>query len=100
MAPVGLAGPVVGSFSARGKLLPDSDERRRFAEVVLPHLDAAYNLARWLTGSDHDAEDVVQEAYLRALRYFASFRGSNARNWLLQVVRHTCHTWMWQHRDH
>jgi len=66
----------------------------RFESLALPHLDAAYNLARWLTGNDHDAQDVVQEAVLRALRYFASFRGDNARPWLLQIVRHTCFAWM------
>ena len=58
-----------------------------FAAVVLPHLDAAYNLARWLMRSGHDAEDVVQEAMVRALTYFPSFRGVNARGWLLQIVR-------------
>jgi RNA polymerase sigma-70 factor (ECF subfamily) len=70
----------------------------RFESQVLPHLDAAYNLARWLTGNDHDAQDVVQEAVLRALRYFASFRGDNGRPWLLQIVRHTCYAWMKRNR--
>jgi len=56
---------------------------------MLPHLDAAFNLARHLTRDDHDAEDVVQDAYLRALRYFDAFRGRNARGWLLAIVRHT-----------
>ena len=64
----------------------------RFEEQMLPHLDAAYNLARHLTRNDHDAEDVVQEAYLRALRYFDAFRGTNARAWLLAIVRHTTYT--------
>jgi RNA polymerase sigma-70 factor (ECF subfamily) len=73
-------------------------EPRRFEEVVLPHLDAAYNLARWLTGNDHDAADVVQEASLRALRFFAGFRGGDARAWVLQVVRRTCHTWLGRNR--
>jgi RNA polymerase sigma-70 factor, ECF subfamily len=71
---------------------------RRFEQIALPHLDAAYNLARWLTRNDDDAQDVVQEAVLRALRYFAGFRGDNARPWLLQVVRHTCFAWMKQNR--
>lgn len=71
---------------------------RRFEALALPHLDAAYNLARWLTGNDEDAKDVVQEAILRALRYFGGFRGDNARPWLLQIVRHTCFAWMKRNR--
>jgi RNA polymerase sigma-70 factor (ECF subfamily) len=71
---------------------------RRFESLALPHLDAAYNLARWLTGNDADAQDVVQEAVLRALRYFGSFRGDNARPWLLQIVRHTSFAWIKQNR--
>jgi RNA polymerase sigma factor (sigma-70 family) len=63
--------------------------RRIFEEVVLPHLDAAYNYARWLTKSDADAEDVVQDAYLRALRFFSSLRADDARGWLLTIVRNT-----------
>ena len=59
----------------------------RFEQVILPHLDSAYNLARWLVGNDHDAEDVVQEAYLRAVKFFASFRGGDGRPWLLAIVR-------------
>jgi RNA polymerase sigma-70 factor (ECF subfamily) len=62
-----------------------------FETVVLPHLDAAYNLARWLTRNPTDAEDVVQEAVLRATTYFAGFRGVNARAWLLQIVRNTAY---------
>lgn len=61
----------------------------RFEERVLPHLDAAYNLARWLTRDDADAQDVVQEAMLRAFRYFKSFHGGDARVWLLAIVRNT-----------
>ncbi len=61
----------------------------RFEERVLPHLDAAYNLARWLTRDDTDAQDVVQEAMLRAFRYFNSFHGGDARIWLLAIVRNT-----------
>jgi len=59
----------------------------RFEQVILPHLDSAYNLTRWLVGNDHDAEDVVQEAYLRAVKFFASFRGGEGRPWLLTIVR-------------
>jgi RNA polymerase sigma-70 factor (ECF subfamily) len=76
----------------------DDETKRRFEQVALPHLDAAYNLARWLTRNDHDAQDVVQEACLRALRYFETFRGEQARPWLLQIVRHTCYSWLQQNR--
>lgn len=62
-----------------------------FEDVVLPHLDAAYNVARWLVGDPVLAEDVVQDATVRALRYFGSFRGQNARAWLLQIVRNAAH---------
>lgn len=62
-----------------------------FAAVALPHLDAAFNLARWLTGSAADAEDVVQEAMVRALTYFPSFRGGSPRAWILQIVRNTAY---------
>src|ERR1700676_648927 len=63
--------------------------RRSFEEVVLPHLDAAFNYARWLTKNEADAEDVVQDASVRALRFFSSTRGENARAWLLTIVRNT-----------
>lgn len=67
----------------------DDARRRRFAAVVVPHLDAAYNLARWLTRDDQEAEDVVQTASLRALRFFDGFQGTNARAWLLAIVRNS-----------
>ena len=70
----------------------------RFEQVVLPHMDAAYNLARWLTRNDHDAEDLVQESYLRAFKFFGSFQGANARGWLLTIVRNTCYTWFRENR--
>jgi RNA polymerase sigma-70 factor (ECF subfamily) len=66
-------------------------EGSEFARLALPHLDAAYNLARWLLRDPVAAEDVVQDAMLRALTYFASFRGTNARAWLLQIVRNAAH---------
>jgi RNA polymerase sigma factor (sigma-70 family) len=72
----------------------------RFQQVALPHLNAAYNLARWLTRSDHDAEDIVQEAYLRAFKFFDGFHGDDARGWLLAIVRNTAYTWMQQNREH
>jgi len=65
-----------------------------FEQTVIPHLNAAYNLARWLTRNGHDAEDLVQEAYLRAFRAFDTFQGQDGRAWLLAVVRNTCFTWL------
>jgi RNA polymerase sigma-70 factor, ECF subfamily len=70
-----------------------------FEEAVLPHLNAAYNLAHWLTRNDTDAEDVVQEAYLRAFKFFGGFHGADGRSWLLAIVRNTCYTWMQQNRS-
>jgi RNA polymerase sigma-70 factor (ECF subfamily) len=76
-------------------------DRDQFEESVLPHLNAAYNLARWLTRNGHDAEDIVQESYLRALRSFDGFqRGNDGRAWLLQIVRNTWRTWMRKNRPH
>ena len=71
----------------------------RFETAVLPHLDAAFNLARWLTRNDADAEDVVQEAYLRAFRFFGGFHGEDGRAWLLEIVRNTSYTWMQRNRS-
>jgi RNA polymerase sigma-70 factor, ECF subfamily len=70
-----------------------------FEEAVMPHLDAAYNLARWLTRNEADAQDMVQEAYLRALRFFDGFHGTDARAWLLTIVRNTCYTWLKRSRS-
>ena len=72
----------------------------RFEQVVLPHLDSAYNLARWLTGNEHDARDVVQDAYLRAVKFFDSFRGGDARPWLITIVRRLCYDWLKRNRSH
>jgi len=69
-----------------------------FEQDVLPHLDAAYNLARWLMRNEQDAQDMVQEAYLRAFRFFPGFRGGNARAWLMKIVRNTCFTWLHANR--
>src|SRR5437764_1130781 len=74
------------------------DKRARFEQVALPHLEAAYNLARWLTHNEHDAEDVVQDAFVRAFTFFDGFRGEDGRSWLLRVVRNTCYTWLEKHR--
>ncbi len=71
----------------------------RFEESVLPHLDSAYNLARWLMRNGHDAEDLVQEALLRAFRAFPGFRGADGRAWLLAIVRNACYTWLRRNRQ-
>jgi RNA polymerase sigma-70 factor, ECF subfamily len=65
-----------------------------FERAILPHLDAAYNLARWLMRNEQDAQDIAQEAYLRAFRFFPGFRGGDPRAWLLKIVRNTCYTWL------
>lgn len=78
---------------------PPGDARARFAAVVTPHLDDAFALARWLTGNRSDAEDVVQEACLRAYRAIAGFSGGNARAWVLTIVRHTAYTWLRRNRS-
>jgi len=70
----------------------------RFERIVLPHLDDAYTLARYLVRDEHDAQDVVQDAVLRAIRYFEGFRDGDARAWLLAIVRNCCMTWLRQHR--
>jgi RNA polymerase sigma factor (sigma-70 family) len=78
--------------------IPDSERNARFAGLVLPHLADAYALARWLTGNGIDAEDVVQEACLRAFRGIAGFREGNARAWVLTIVRHAAYTWLGKNR--
>jgi RNA polymerase sigma-70 factor (ECF subfamily) len=75
-----------------------ASKRSRFESSVSPHVDAAYNLARWLTRNEHDAEDVVQEAMLRAFTFFDGFRGVDARSWILKIVRNTCFTWLQTNR--
>ena len=76
----------------------DPVSAQRFETLVLPHIDSAFNVARWLTRNDQDAQDVVQEAYLRALRFFDGYRGGDARAWLLSIVRNTFNTWCAQNR--
>lgn len=71
-----------------------TQKTRQFETAALPHLNAAYNLARWLVRDEHIAEDMVQEAYIRALKYFSAFRGGDIRPWLLSIVRNTCYTWL------
>jgi RNA polymerase sigma-70 factor, ECF subfamily len=78
--------------------LTESSRLSEFERQVLPHLDAAYNLARFLMRNDQDAEDVVQEAALRAFRFFEGFRGENSRAWFLRIVRNTSFTALKRHR--
>jgi RNA polymerase sigma-70 factor, ECF subfamily len=74
------------------------EDRVRFEQLVLPHVDGAFNLARWLLRGRSDAEDVAQEALLRGWRFFGGFHGGDARAWLLQIVRNTCYTWLEKNR--
>ena len=74
----------------------DEHQLTAFNQAVLPHLDAAYNFARWLTRNDHDAEDVVQEASLRAFKYWKGFSGNDCRSWLFAIVRNTFYSWLRQ----
>src|SRR6202521_2232497 len=69
-----------------------------FEEIVLPHLDAAYNLARWIVRNTSDAEDMVQEAYLRAFKFFGGYQGGDARAWVLKIVRNTCYSFFEKNR--
>jgi RNA polymerase sigma factor (sigma-70 family) len=82
----------------RGAAVANEDASRRFAEVVVPHLDAAYALARWLTGNSADAEDVVQDAAMRAFSGISGFLGGSARAWTLSVVRNAAYTWLKKNR--
>src|SRR3954464_2392919 len=77
-------------FERRSMPQPDSE---RFEGLILPHLDDAYTLARYMLRDEHDAQDAVQDAALRAFRYFTSYRGGDARAWFLAIVRNCCHTW-------
>jgi RNA polymerase sigma factor (sigma-70 family) len=76
----------------------ESEERERFEACVLPHLDSAFNLARWLLRDRRDAEDAAQESMLRAYRFFGTFRAGDARAWLLQIVRNCCYDWLQKNR--
>ena len=80
--------------------MSDREKTTRFEAALWPHMGAAYNLARWLARRDSDAEDIIQEAMLRAFRFFDGFRGGNERAWLLTIVRNTAYTWLRQHRAH
>lgn len=74
-------------------------KEKRFQAMVLPHLDSAFNLARWLTRSNQDAEEIVQEAYLRAYKFFDGFHGEDGRAWLLGIVRNAFYTWYRQNKS-
>ncbi len=78
--------------------MEEHDKQARFEETIMPHLDAAFNLARWLTRNEHDAQDVVQDAFLRAFKFFEGFHGGNSRSWLLSIVRNTTYTWLQKNR--
>lgn len=80
------------------QIVSATNPQAQFEQIVMPHLDAAYNLARWLAGNDHDAEDISQEACLRAFRFLGGFRGGNSRSWVLSIVRNTAYTWLKQNR--
>ncbi|MFN8473731.1 MAG: sigma-70 family RNA polymerase sigma factor [Anaerolineae bacterium] len=79
--------------------MTDQERNARFEQIVLPHLDAAYNLARWLIHDERDAEDVVQEACLRAFKFVDGFRGGDSRAWMLRIVRNTCYSWLRANRE-
>jgi len=76
----------------------DNEQRGQFERLVMPHLDAAYNLARWLAGNDHDAKDIAQEACMRAFRFVGGCRGSDGRAWVLTIVRNTAYSWLKKNR--
>ena len=78
--------------------MADESKAPDFDRTFLPHMDAAYNLARWLVRDDHDAQDVVQEAYLRAFRFAPGFRGGDPRAWILAIVRNTAFSWLRRNR--
>lgn len=79
-------------------LVEEQDKLARFERSIMPHMNAAYNLARWLSSNDADAQDIVQESYLRAFKFFAGFRGGNSRAWLLRIVRNVFYDWLKQNR--
>ncbi len=78
--------------------MEEHEKLARFEQCIMPHMDAAYNLARWLASQDQDAQDIVQEAYLRAFKFFGGFRGGDPRAWLLRIVRNCFYDWLRQNR--
>ena len=95
----GIKRRTVTSCRKKEHLSLSTDRPRQFEAAALPHLDAAWNLARWLLRDDQLADDAVQEAYLRAFRFFEGLRGESARPWLLGIVRNACYDWMRQNRQ-
>ncbi|HWW00094.1 MAG TPA: sigma-70 family RNA polymerase sigma factor [Candidatus Acidoferrum sp.] len=83
---------------SRSTTLDAQDKLARFEQSIMPHMNAAYNLARWLAGNDADAQDVVQEAYLRAFKFLGGFRGGDSRSWLLRIVRNAFYDWLKRNR--
>ncbi len=79
--------------------MDEQDKLARFEQCIMPHMDAAHNLARWLVGNDADAQDVVQEAFLRAFKFFDGFRGGDGRSWLLRIVRNSFYNWLRQRQQ-
>jgi RNA polymerase sigma-70 factor (ECF subfamily) len=89
---------ISGSKSRSTPLVEEQDKLARFEQSIMPHMDAAYNLARWLSSNDSDAQDIVQEACLRAFKFFGGFRGGNSRAWLLRIVRNAFYDWLKRNR--
>jgi len=89
-----------GAKSRSAPFVEEQDKLARFEESIMPHMDAAFNLARWLSSNDSDAQDIVQDAYLRAFKFFGGFRGGNSRAWLLRIVRNAFYDWLKQNRSH
>ena len=78
--------------------MEEQDKVARFEQSIMPHMNAAYNLARWLAGNDADAQDVVQDAYLKAFKFLSGFRGGDSRSWLLRIVRNAFYDWLKRNR--
>ena len=79
--------------------MSDNEQQAQFERLVMPHLDAAYNLARWLASNDHDGEDIAQDACVRAFRFVGNCRGGDGRAWLLAIVRNTAYSWLKKNRS-
>jgi len=89
---------IANGRESRSTALDEQDKLARFEQSIMPHMNAAYNLARWLAGNDADAQDVVQEAYLRAFKFLSGFRGGDSRSWLLRIVRNSFYDWLKRNR--